>query len=302
MSSQGRPSWAAEPKQQDVLECLIEGYHVPLLSTFDPDVDKTEDNTGVFGYGGTIDTTILNRGTLNCEGIKDPLMQVLYDIASRQYPGATTQKTNIPRQCYAEMVRLRKSDDKTYYTEAEIYHKVNFVLPQAGGGPKERGRIAFSASCDISPTFVAPPGKGIAVTWDVVPLANNGPTCIGFIASDIALASGLQSNYDQIPAGSSYENSGKYALSVKVFKRTDDVINAIKSIPISTNTVTASAEDSGTAAVTVTASDLANTGMTVTDSGLYAHVMLLCVIDTPTVDGPYLIGQGITCRGLFDTP
>lgn len=290
MSSQGRPSWAAEPKQQDVLEIMMEGYHIPLMSTFDPDVDKTEDNTGVFGYSGTIDTTVLNRGTLNCEGIKDPLMQILYDIASRQNPTDTGIKTNIPRQCYAEVVRLRKSDDKNYYTEVEVYHKVNFVLPQAGGGPKERGRIAFSASCDISPTFVAATGNGISATWDIVELTKVGTNLTGQIDSTIA------AKIVAVPSGTTYENAGKYALSIKVQVRSGDAITAVKSISFDANTVTAEG------VVTIPSTALTNTGITI-DTATHAHILVLQEIDSADLSGTqWLNGAGIECRGMFDTP
>jgi hypothetical protein len=296
MSVQARPNWyQAKPRQNDLKEIWVAGYGMTLITDFTPDLDQQDDSLGVFGYSGTIDTKIISAGTLALSGIFDATMQVLFDVESDVDPRTTGIKANYPKNAFLDIVRLTKDPTKKYYETVEIFPKVSFAIVPSGGGPKEKPTFNFSGRCDVPLQMVAAPGKGLAITWDLVALADAGNNSLTGDFADV--------NPTRIPTNATgYENAGKYALTLEVQKRTGTTgivtISSSAHLPVTSTNVSTGASKGR---ITIGTNDLLGTGIAITDTNQYAHVCYIREV-TPDNSTLYLLGEEINSRGRFDWP
>jgi hypothetical protein len=280
--------------RMDRTDLWVGGYHAPMVSAFTGDVDITEENTPVYGYDGTIDTRVINGGTLNMTGYDhETAMRQVLDVLSNIDPNSAGLRGYKPTGVFTtDVVRNTKHPRRSHYIKGEFFGGWNTVLRPAQGDPKAAGSRTLDGRCAAPLEFAVKDTEQewVAVAFDIAPMVSGtgGNVVTGNLVSHNGAGS-LTEIPEDVP-----DIGGKYGLAVEVQQR-DGTNKILKAAHLS---VTQSMVTSA-GLITVTLNDLQGTAFTTLAEVTHAHVYFLKSGSTPT--GTILLADGIVVRGRFDT-
>lgn len=286
--------------RMDRQDIWVGGYHAAMASAFAADVEISDENTPVYGYDATIDTRILNAGTLSLTSYEHPDKTAeIIDLLSGVDPMFKGLRGYKPVGSFVtDVVRAQKHPTHDYYIACEFFAAWNTVLRPKQGDPKSSGVRNFEGRCALPLEFRVkdPENEYAAVVFDVaaMTLDGTGDFTVGTLASQTAIAA--NPTYDALGT-----LSGKVGLAVEIQKRTSpDGTNPNGKITKAArlNIVTGLVTTGGL--VTVYKKDIAGTNFETLADITHVHVYAL---KTGTPSGStQLLGDGLDVRGRHDLP
>lgn len=279
--------------RMDRTDIWIAGYHAAMVSAFAADVDISDESTPVYGYDATIDTRILNAGTLSLSQYEHPdktvdILDILMGIDPQQ---AGLRGYKAVGSFVTDVVRATKHPTLEHYIAAELFPAWNCVLRPKQGDPKSSGVRNLDGRCAIPIEFrvADPDGNQVAIAMDVANLLTSGSDKAGNLASNNG-GTVLAVIPDTVP-----NLGGKYALIVEVQQRDSNnkIVKSARLTP-STGMVTTAG------LVTITNADVAGTPFDDVSTINHAHVYFLKLVTT-SLSEPFILGDGINVRGRYDT-
>ncbi len=277
--------------RMDRTDIWVGGYHVPMASAFVADVDVSEESTPVFGYDGTIDSRVINAGTLSLTAYEHAdAMQTFLDVLQNINPASAGLRAYKPEGSYTtDVVRNTKHPTKNYYIMGEFFGAWNTLLRPKQGDVKAAGVRQLDGRCAVPIEFRVrdKDDQAVCVAMDIAAMATGSTGATGNLASHNGVGS-----LTAIPA-TVPDYGGKYALSVEIQQRSSgDILKAAR-LAVTTGMV------SSAGLVTVTLNDLNGTPFEALSEITHAHVYFIIYQTTPT--GTLLLGDGIAVRGRWDT-